>query len=588
MTGMLAVIAHDRLHLVGESEIESLADGYEAQRGPGRRHSAHAGTFARLIKIDTDSADRPGIERRSSGWAGSTGVVHGADMLMDADLARIDGQFALVRFAADRDELLVATDPLGLHALYTAEHDGKTYISSSALVLARHLGSRPDPVALAMLMCCGTQHGSLTCWVGIERLAPATALWFTGEGRRRETYWRPVIDERVAGMSFGRAVDHTIAVMSDTIKRHLSGRRLAWADLTGGYDTRLLTVMMDRVGVAFRANTVGMRANLDVQLGRRVARAAGWDWTHFHVPENWPALAPTLLDDALAWADGRLPVVQLTQVLWTQQRKGAAHRVSFAGGGGEFLRGHAWRQEMFRIGRTRHVDLNYLINMTLLSDEALAMLNPPLAAAVPDYLHQLMADQVRPYTGELNTTQLDVLMAYRKPLWDGIYGSAAGRYICSDLPLLYRPIFTTAISIHYRHRQYRRLMRAIVARLNPSVAVIPTAFGGPTVPLRVTSAHRYAPFYARLGRIAASRVALKTLGWSVWQSKSPADPRIVKAQRSILDSLALSEQTMRSAVLFKPGALSDLLTRAQSPDFAGGDMLGRVITVEMAMRAAEP
>jgi hypothetical protein len=216
------------------------------------------------------------------------------------------------------------------------------------------------------------------------------------------------------------------------------------------------------------------------------------------------------------------------------------------------------------------------------------MLDPRLGADVPDYLHQLMAGQLRPYASELNTTQLDILMAYRKPIWDGIYGSAAGRYICSELPLLYKPIFTTAISVHFGHRKYRRLMRAIVERLNPNVAVIPTAFGGPTVPWRVTSAYRYVPYYARLGRIAASRMALKTMGWRLWQSKSLEDPRIVQAQRPIVDYLALSEQSMRSAVLFKQGTLTKLLTRAQSPDFAAGDMLGRVITVEMAMRAAAP
>ena len=107
------------------------------------------------------------------------------------DLRQLDGSFALVTYVKHTDHLIVASDPFGLWPLYIAERDGKSYVSTSALTLARHLGSGPNHLGLAVLLCCGNQYGSITNWEGIERLGAATAVTFKGGNGIRSTYWRP-------------------------------------------------------------------------------------------------------------------------------------------------------------------------------------------------------------------------------------------------------------------------------------------------------------------------------------------------------------------------------------------------------------
>jgi hypothetical protein len=44
---------------------------------------------------------------------------------------------------------------------------------------------------------------------------------------------------------------------------------------------------------------------------------------------------------------------------------------------------------------------------------------------------------------------------------------------------------------------------------------------------------------------------------------------------------------MRSAPLYKPGALEPWLDLAERPVFADNELLGRVVTVELALRAVD-
>ena len=586
MTGIVGMIAHDHRRPIAGAEVEALAAAYESLRGVGQRHAAGGATFARLIKIDTASADRPGIEQRDGSWAAATGVLLGTPSLIGADLAALDGQFALISYDRDTDSITVATDPFGMHALYLAERQDTTYISSSALALAQHLGARPSRLGLAVLLCCGMQSGPITNWEGIERLDPAIRLQFGPAGRSRTTYWQPAVDEAITRLDFRRSVDYAIDAVGETFRSSFVGRGYPWVDLTGGYDTRLLALLLRRAGVGFRTNTVGKPSYPDVIIARRIASLAGWDWTRFRVPETWPELAPPLARAALAWADGRLPAQHLAQVLWAHQQKGRVHPQHLAGGGGDVYRGKAWRQEFLRAGRSTHVNYDNLIAMVHLKIDDTSLLAPGLVDDVVAYLRTWMMAHTRQYAGALNTVQLDVLLAATRPAWDGIFGSAAGAYLCSALPFFLKPSFTTAFSIDYRYRNHHRLMRAMIERLDPRIAAIPTTSGGPAQEWRASNLHRFAPYYALIGRAAINKLSQKAWGHGLLPSPTQEDLQASEGERALLTDLALDPATMRSATLFREHALRAMLCQARQPG-SNERMLGRILTVEMAMRAGD-
>jgi len=64
---------------------------------------------------------------------------------------------------------------------------------------------------------------------------------------------------------------------------------------------------------------------------------------------------------------------------------------------------------------------------------------------------------------------------------------------------------------------------------------------------------------------------------------------VTAARSSLLDQLGaeqpLTHATMRSASLYKAAELDAFLAQARRPDFADTEMLGRVLTVELALRA---
>ena len=242
MSGLIGIIGNRDGARVGEVELDQLSATYESLRGKTAHTTMAAGGFARVRRLG--DAVRHTTADRGTSWTLHSGRVHtpngGA-----TDVREADGQFAWCAYDATRDELDVASDPFGMQAFYVAERDGKTYLSTSALTLAKHLHARPSEVGLSVFLRTGYQFGTRTLWEGIERLDPATRIVFGADGTRRETYWRPSVDEDVTRLSLPDTVDRCRTVARETFSSYYLGTDdRSWADLTGGYDSRLLTMLL--------------------------------------------------------------------------------------------------------------------------------------------------------------------------------------------------------------------------------------------------------------------------------------------------------------------------------------------------------
>jgi asparagine synthetase B (glutamine-hydrolysing) len=104
-----------------------------------------------------------------------TGVIHAERSLIQAPLESLEGQFGLISHRAERDEVVVATDPFAFHALFVAERDNATYVSTSALALARHLRPAPSELGQFMFLRTGYQLGPVA-HLGGDRAAGAGVL----------------------------------------------------------------------------------------------------------------------------------------------------------------------------------------------------------------------------------------------------------------------------------------------------------------------------------------------------------------------------------------------------------------------------
>lgn len=590
MSGVVGIVSHRRDTSVTPAEVDALASAYESLRGVGARKAAYAEGFGRVIGISAGT-DTTSFCSPDSSWTILCGTPHDPSESEDTELEALDGQFVWTSYDATRKVLSVATDPFGMQALYLAERSGKTYLSTSALALAKHLRARPSRLGLAMFLRAGYQFGSLTNWEGIERLDPGTCVSFTALGPRRRVYWRPSIDERVTRLGLAEAAEHCRSVATRTFRSYLQGRPRAWADLTGGYDSRLLVLLLAESGVDFLTNTVGQEHDPDVQIAAQASSVAGWDWRRFDIPSDWRETLPKMIPHAVAWGDGHLDAVQLAEVLWGHREKARAHPSLVGGGGGEHFRSYAWQQEFLRGGRSNRVNLDNWIDMLMLKPVNTAVFAHDPTAEVRESLRARMAAHAEPYSSHLNTAQLDVLYAYKCTGHFGAYASAASGALTYELPFYLKPVFTAAFSTSYRHRNGHRLMRQMIEALDPRVAALATMKGGPAQRPRLSNLHRFIPYYRMLGRKAVTKLSERMISRPLLLP--PPVPHSVRAKAlggfvdGFEEGRPLQAKDMRCAQLFKRDALNDLLSRAGEPGLKDAALLGRILTVELALRAAD-
>jgi Asparagine synthase len=579
MPTLIAVMAGDRRSSAAQEEMTALLAAHGELRGHADSRVLPAGEWGQVAVVGPGTA----CAQRGEDWVACAGTdQHALDP--GADRLDFEGQFALARYEARDARLEVLNDALGMQALYVAERGGLTYVSTSALLLARHLRAPADPLGGELFLRTGGQFGPLTHWQGIERLDPATSLSWTSQGACRTRYWRPSVDERLRSLSFGDTVDRCLELARGIVARRLEHAPCLSADLTGGYDSRLLVALMIAARLPFTALTSGEDDSVDVRLAREVARAGGIEWRQLR-SGGVGVLARDRLDEALAWGDGILDVFKLGEVLTEQSERSRSCDRVIAGGGGEHFGPYPWLQEFAHAGRPE-VDYDRLLNMRVLAPVDLSVLTAPTRSPeLVAYCRDALSRQAAPYGVYPNTTQLDVIYAYKSTGHFGAYRAAVGAHVRQEIPFYDRELFNAAFSAHHRWRNGHRLHRGMIERLNPAMARVATERGGPAMLARPSNAVRFAPYYARLARTAARKLL---------QRPTPPDavpPALAEALRTRVDALreegVLDVDRMRSGERYDRVRLHELVEAARAPDFTRRTVLGRIVTLELALRAAD-
>jgi glutamine amidotransferase-like protein len=585
MSGLVAVIARDRTAPIEPGEASALADTYESLRGAGQRAAVSAGTLAEVVLLASEHEAAPKLQKSPTGWVALAGRAHGPELSGLGGPEDLDGHFALVVWHEAEQEIVVATDAFAMQALYVAERGEKTYVSTSALALAKFLQAPPDRDALLAYLRAGYHFGSLTHWAGIKRLEPAEELSFGPRGVRRRIYWRPSIDQRFLGLSLEETAEACLDEAVATYSKFLRSPTSPWSDLTAGYDTRLLNLLLRRAGVDFATDTRGDEEGTDLRVARRVAQLTGWEWTGLTLPEDWDEVLSAFLPVALAWGDGQLDVLELSWVLWAHSQLSRKRRTLFYAGGGEHFRDFAWRQEFLRPGRSNVVNLDNWVDMRLLNPMRTSLFAQDPTPAVRADFGARMTRWAEPYADELNTTQLDVMYAYK------VTGrSADNAFLAAELPFYFKPVFTAAFSSHFRHRNRHRLMRELLWRLDRRVASVATSAGGPAEPWRLGNLHRVGPYYLQLGHRATNKLSEKLVGRALLPPAETYDWWCPPAARAVVLGMLAAPSNggshgLRAEALFDRPELDRFFDEARRSDFRDVSVLGRIATVELALRA---
>lgn len=595
MAGLVAIAAETPDVRLPNSELEQLASCYASLRHEPEHTRVPGGELGGAVLFGDPHDTSIEVQRSEDSWAVAVGSLHVDDRsLVDAEPTSLDGQFGLIRYTAREQRLEVLTDPFGLQALYVARRDALSFISTSVLALAKHLRARPNVHGVEVFLRVGPHFGELTNWEGIDRLPPATIRSYTSQGSATSTYWRPDVDRRISALSLHAAarecIDVSLDVLGQRFARSSNDGAEVWCDLSGGYDTRLAALLLDRAGVHFSTNTNGSPQSDEALIARRVAALGGWRWELGRLADDWPERCERSFANALAWGDGTLEATQFAEVMALQGQRAAKDTMLFNGGGGEHWRDYAWKQEIPFGGRRTRVNFERWVAVRFLHPIDIAVFRSDPTPRARESLIERCRVYAAPYASELNSRALDVLYAYKAIAHFGAYQSASRGTIRVELPFYARDVFVCAFSVAPRHRNSHRLVREAIDALDREVAAVRTTHGDLATPMRVRNAHRFVPFFTTRARGAARKLTQHLPGPTLGALQTETSPSVEAARRRVLDvfttQTALDPARMRSGPLYDAPALRRLASSSTATT-SGWQTLGRVITLERTLEAVD-
>ena len=189
-------------------------------------------------------------------------------------LASLHGMFAFALYDAERRELLLARDRLGIKPLYYARlPDRLLFASELKALLAAWPGERElDPGALVQFLQNRFNTTGTSLVRGIQRVPPATALRVDADLRLSEDrYWSPLA-VRPRDLDFDQAAEEFEPLFRQVMLEHLRADVPYGLFLSGGVDSAAVLAMVSELtGRPVRTFSVGYR---DATLRDELADAA--------------------------------------------------------------------------------------------------------------------------------------------------------------------------------------------------------------------------------------------------------------------------------------------------------------------------
>jgi asparagine synthase (glutamine-hydrolysing) len=256
----------------------------------------------------------------------------------DDFLRYVEGMFAFALYDAEREEIILARDRLGIKPLFITVQPEGVYFGSELKSLFRLMGRRPtvNPAGLVQFLQNGFTTGATTICQGIERVLPGEVMRIGAEGiRRRWRYWS-LLDAPAQASSYGEAAQRFDALMATVIQQHARSDVPFGLFLSGGVDSSTILALLARYGDhPLRTYTAGFpSSSVPNELADARAFAERCGSQHAGVVIDFPTLLARLPHaiwsaDELLSDDATLPV----SVLAEKARRDV--KVIFSGEGGD-------------------------------------------------------------------------------------------------------------------------------------------------------------------------------------------------------------------------------------------------------------
>jgi asparagine synthetase B (glutamine-hydrolysing) len=509
----------------------------------------------------------------------------------------IDGTFCLTVLDKRIGKCFVVTDIGGVINTYLRKVDNAFFISTSMLALAKVATVTLDSASVLMFIRCGIFFDDTTYFNEINVLRPASIYEYDAAGGclRQSTYWEiPKAVNR--SISFEEAADKITRSLYHILDAVPNDKAIY--DFTGGYDSRfVLSLVYGRAKEKKTINTFffGPLESREAKIVRNNCENLGIKHYNYEPPRNWPGIFFEYVVAAHKLSDGMEDACAYAQVLLNQKLKRKTFQFSVHGPFGELFRQRRWITEFGKRGKNVRPNLARLIKYRDLTDDHDESIYSKewtgFMRDVPKRLEKIYKRTLELFDGRApNTLQLDYIYFYQKARrWGGRTITTANQIIQPICPLWFRRPLEISFALPPEYKKMSKLMRYIVEKESPGFAKERMITGAPFLQINLKNLYRFLPALSFFSRIGIRKFCQVFLHKSIWTGLTVPDYNVGEWYRGALKDPACQElldyEGMGSKAFYERGGFLGFVQRAKSRGFHFYGQLGRIITVELTLRA---
>lgn len=246
-------------------------------------------------------------------------------------------------------------------------------------------------------------------------------------------------------------------------------------DLTGGIDSRLISVMLDYFGLSFETAISGTATNEDVILSKEVAEVLGHPWyCTYHSIDS----LEDDINELFIVTEGLQDILSYHRLL--QHQKSRIMRgidIMISGDGGGFIKDFMWQQD-FPFYNKNNANINRLVNLRIMPNEFNHQLLSEKISRISQSLRNRIIQELYQYNLSTNTKTYDnISFNYKMRELAGRMHTTNSKFLKCYVPFLDFDIVRIGFNLHRRVRFFNMFHRTLLTKFNPLIARMPTTEG---------------------------------------------------------------------------------------------------------------
>lgn len=490
----------------------------------------------------------------------------------------LDGTFAMAIGNTSTGTVIIIVDPRGSMHTYSRIDSSGIAICTSSMALSNT--GQLDPEGTYEFIATGIIYEDRSLWAGIKKLPPASITTISN-GKIDTTFYWNFIDAFTETLPLHAAAESIAFNLSKTLKIINASFKPVVADLTGGYDSRLLLLGMLESNIPFDNTVVGGNLYPDVIVARQIADKLGLNLCV--MPEN-ETISTDEFQFAVSLGDGEINAFEYANIMRNQAPFISNHGASLNGSFGEVARGYWWELIWPKLNAREPLNATMLARKRFSALPFVELFNNRPVDSLADHLAGIIKRTVEPANGLPLTAQMDcVYLGMRMHRWQGRIASNTNQIWPAMAPFGMTAILTPMLAARPEARLRSLLPRHLFSQRNPTLASLTLEHGYPPATVNMGNLHRFFPVLQYYGHKVINKLKPKFAPASDIAPSTSAQQRYSDLFSTPLREILNSPKIFETQ-LFNESATSCFLDPAQPINGYRLAQWQRLLTLECTLR----